>query len=1076
MDMKHMCHLRYVLLGCLALLMGSVAYAENLLTNPGWDGTTGSVTLGEGQAAQFDSTTFTDWQVFSVGAGTSTFSVEAKADAVSAPNVMSFTKNLPDDAGIRRDSVPATVTPGHCYMSSAYGRDVEGYLDTLTSSTFIFGPNVSVGAGNMVLSADWSKFESSWICPASGTETSLQASFQFRLYEFDASVQLDSCSLEDITSGNRMTNSGFENSADSPVLWDTFAVSGDSTTASISNDSYEGNNALLLERTAAGGDAGISKDGHMLSWNGSDVMEISLYLKDDPTIATGEKLLARLCCWDATGTIVACQDNTFSVGSSSYKLAGGTYTPPSTTVKVSLSLRIVNSSGAAMTGDVLIDNVVMGDLTAGFVSRLAPDHTDDNLLTNPGWDLTTASITLENNQFDSGVTFPDWQIYAVGDGVGSTFTSQAAGDAISSPNVFVFSKNVAGGDSACRRDTATTSVYNGFAYKYGVYVRDTDSSATNLSLGMVLLGTPNVSATGVNLMATSNWELAEDSFIVPTGYSTGSLQLRVGGDIPAVLQLDSAFVEDITEKDRMTNGGFENSDSSVLLWDTFAAGGDTTTATISNDAHDGDNALLLQRTSVTGGDAGINKDGHLLPWNGSDRMEVTFYAKDEPTLATGESLLVMVCYWNSSGAIVGCQANTLPVGATAYKLAGAVYTPDATTAKVTVGFRIVNSSGAAMTGDVLIDDVVVGDLDAGFLTRLLPDHTEGNILTNPGWDLTTATITLDNAFDSGVTFPDWQIYAIPEGVNSTFTSEAATDAISAPNVFTFTRNTAGGDSACRRDSTMTSVTPSYAYKYGVYVRDTDTNSTTMNMGMVLFPSPLVSATGVNLEASTAWELAEDSFLVDGTHSLCSFQLRMSGSVPASLQFDSAFVEDVSEKNRMTNSGFENSDSRVLLWDTFAVGGDNVTATVSNDSFEGDNALLLQRTSVTGGDSGINKDSHLLPWDGDDEMEVSFYAKDQATVATGEYLLVMVCCWDSNGAIVGCEAYPLSVGASEYEMNGHVYAPPANTAKVTVGFRIVDVNGAAISGDVLIDDVVVGDLDDGFTARLKPTAIMDWAQY
>ncbi len=716
--MKQSWQLHLTFLVCLFMVVGTGALAQNLLTNPGWDSSTGSVTLGEGQAAQFDSTTFTDWQVFSVGTGTSTFSVQADPNAVSPPNLMVFNKNWPDDAGIRRDTVPAMVTPGHCYLSSAYGRDVEGALDTLISSTFIFGPNVGVGGGNMVLSADWSKIESSWICPASGTETSLPASFQLRLHEFDGSVQIDSCVLEDITDKNRMTNSGFENSDTSPVLWDTFAVGGDTTTASISNDSHEGNNALLLQRTSAGGDAGINKDAHLVPWNGNNKMEVTFYAKDDPTIASGERLLTMVCCWDATGTIQACEAYTLPVGAGSYKLTGAVYSPPASTARVTVGFRIVNAGGVAMTGDVLIDDVVVGDLNAGFVSRIPPEHIEGNLLTNPGWDLTTASITLEN-AFDSGVTFPDWQIYAIPEGINSTFTSQAAADAISAPNVFVFSKNVAGGDSACRRDSALTSVFNGFAYKYGVHVRDTDASASNLSLGMVLLGTPNISATGVNMTAASEWELAEDSFIVPPGYTKATLQLRVGGSFPAALQLDSSFVEDITQKDRMTNGGFENSDSRVLLWDPFAAGGDAVAASLSNDAHEGTNALLLERTAA-GGDAGINKDLHRLPWKGDNKMEVSFYAKDKPTLATGEHLLVMVCCWNSIDAIVGCEAYTLSVGSSAYQMNGHVYSPPAATAKVTVGFRIVDEAGAAMSGDVLIDDVVVGDLDDGFEPRLEP--------------------------------------------------------------------------------------------------------------------------------------------------------------------------------------------------------------------------------------------------------------------------------------------------------------------------------------------------------------------
>jgi hypothetical protein len=337
------------------------AQAQNLLTNPGFDLSTATLSLGLGGGLEI-SEAITDWQVYSVNASV-TYTVQLDPGAVSPPNIIQYSKNNPADSAIRRDSHPAPVAPGNFYKTSVWMRDVDGTLNTANMMTFVFGPNDFSGTRNLLATANWQKLETVWKAPAASTN----ASFQLRVNEATGSLQYDSAVLEDVTTGDRMVNGGFENSATQLLDWNVINA-GNNTVGTLVNDADEGNLALRLSQTATTGDGLLSKDGAgHLPWIGGHDMEVSFSVKDDPTLATGEYIDVQICEFDsADGFLGPCHNAPLkAAGSGSY----ARYTVTFTGINVSaaymtVNFRIKNSGGAFMAGDVLLDNIVVRDLTA----------------------------------------------------------------------------------------------------------------------------------------------------------------------------------------------------------------------------------------------------------------------------------------------------------------------------------------------------------------------------------------------------------------------------------------------------------------------------------------------------------------------------------------------------------------------------------------------------------------------------------------------------------------------------------------------------------------------------------------
>lgn len=151
----------------LILSVCGLAQAQNLLTNPGFDDEAASVTLGDDEAAQFDSATFTDWQVVALGnpPGNATFTTQPDAEAISPPNVMIFQKSGgPRDAVLRNEVVRVPVEPGAVYKVSYWLRGgpvgVNHFTGLFDGVSAFLG---AVGDINVNTTADWQRSESSFV-------------------------------------------------------------------------------------------------------------------------------------------------------------------------------------------------------------------------------------------------------------------------------------------------------------------------------------------------------------------------------------------------------------------------------------------------------------------------------------------------------------------------------------------------------------------------------------------------------------------------------------------------------------------------------------------------------------------------------------------------------------------------------------------------------------------------------------------------------------------------------------------------------------------------------------------------
>lgn len=356
-------------------MVAATATAENLLTNPGFDDTTASVTLGDDEAVQFDSgETATDWQFYALGnaPGNSTFSVQADPEAVSAPNILVYTENDPDDSAIRRDSTPTTVVGDRVYRDSYYFRDVDGSINDVNHFTYLFNAAAAVADINFTATDQWQKGEKTWICPTQDT----QASFQLRINGTSGQMQFDDCAIEDITMDNRMTNGSFENSDTQVRCWGIQNWAGREFGASIvTTDAYEGDNCVREFQTAAtteGSDGYIAKDlgNHYLPWVGDNKLYVSLYVKDDPTLDTGETVNIAVVQFADDESYIGAPNQTFDVTGEWTRCEFEVTDMPANTAYVSINIRIGNGSGTdADADDILVDNVLVADHTVnpGFV-------------------------------------------------------------------------------------------------------------------------------------------------------------------------------------------------------------------------------------------------------------------------------------------------------------------------------------------------------------------------------------------------------------------------------------------------------------------------------------------------------------------------------------------------------------------------------------------------------------------------------------------------------------------------------------------------------------------------------------
>ncbi len=168
----------------------------NLLTNSGWDETSGSITLNNG----FDTATCPGWQFFALPeGGVSTFTAKADPSAPSQPNLLEFTRastTVATDSAVRKDSEKTTLLPGEMYEHGIWVRDIDGNSNQIQIFTGMFDQSGTyigpIGEVNYRPTPEWTLVESLFVIP----DNAVQGSFQFRIAEGTGSVQFDSAFLK----------------------------------------------------------------------------------------------------------------------------------------------------------------------------------------------------------------------------------------------------------------------------------------------------------------------------------------------------------------------------------------------------------------------------------------------------------------------------------------------------------------------------------------------------------------------------------------------------------------------------------------------------------------------------------------------------------------------------------------------------------------------------------------------------------------------------------------------------------------------------------------------------------------
>ncbi len=328
-----------------------------------------------------------------------------------------------------------------------------------------------------------------------------------------------------------------------------------------------------------------------------------------------------------------------------------------------------------------------------------------NMLPNGGFEASPDGTQVTGQDYIDATTFPGWRVFAVG-GFGSTYTVTGAA-AHSGAVGMEMAYDIAGADSALDMDDPSLRLSiptEQRIYKQLIDVRD----------GGAYGGSPHFTAGfqfptagyANTIDPQANWET-----MGLTGRSDGMGTLSVrydmnpGGGVNKSVYIDNAQVIDVTHADRMINGGFENSDTRPINWRFFAVAGAAGSATITNDAASGSNAVLLERTAAAG-DSGLDLWNDRVATLGGETLHITFKARKE--WGDDAMLRLTLAAWDDLGNFQGDLVNYLVAGGDGafdtYALDIPLY---GNTALVSLAFRVTDANHAPSVGGFTIDDVVL---------------------------------------------------------------------------------------------------------------------------------------------------------------------------------------------------------------------------------------------------------------------------------------------------------------------------------------------------------------------------------
>ena len=327
-----------------------------------------------------------------------------------------------------------------------------------------------------------------------------------------------------------------------------------------------------------------------------------------------------------------------------------------------------------------------------------------NLLPNGDFEADPDGRGVIVNNGHSIGSITQWRVFAVGGGQArATVTSAAAS---SGAKGLQYSYDVQGADSAVDKDDPTlrVPVPANRVYRLLVDARDGGpyggTPAFRGGFQFHNAGGGYLGGRSYGYDPSGIYETVGITQAAPATAATLSVRFDMGGAGRSV-HLDNARVVDVTNSDRMINGGFENSPSRLLNWRFFAVGGAAGSATLSTDAHTGSYAARLERT-VMAGDSGLDT------WGGDI---------DQAVLSGETIVMSFAAKWLSGNGRISWNISTfdsnhtfLGVAAQGGVSPGASYgvftsgpvTLNPNVAYVSVGFRVWDAPSVFLIDDVTL--------------------------------------------------------------------------------------------------------------------------------------------------------------------------------------------------------------------------------------------------------------------------------------------------------------------------------------------------------------------------------------
>ena len=683
----------------LTLLCGGV-FAQNLLTNGSFELDPNGTPYPNNGGADSRS----GWRFFAVAGadGSATVSSAAATDGSVGIELVRFSTGLGDSA-LDKDTVAAREIIPKSMRTYKFLVDVKDGGFFGGSPIFAIGAQFADGSFNRGKAFDPSAaFETIGISVLSDNQGAM--STRMDVPDGSHSVLLDNVRAFDTTdSGNRVVNPGFENSASRILTWRTYSLNPGEMEFTLDADAHSGSRAVKIERTFAS--SGADNDAAMDLWDDpvavvpGEIIQLSFWAKK----VSGDEFMRvfpKVVQFDAAYQVVR-QDYWFydEPVEDAYRYFDHTVGMTADTRYVSVSFMVGNTSGADRhVGAYLVDDISVSHA--------------QNAISNPSFEQFANEDPLQILANSKG-----WRFFAVGGASGSA-TARSAAATDGAVGIELVRDAVEGGDSALDRDDGQMRIpipSDDRIYKFLVDVKDGG-----------LYGGSDLFYIGSQILGGAGTSNVDNVFDPGEQFETVGVCAGSGTDGQGSVRMDfregsanrSAFLDnvrmfDVQRKNRMVNGGFENSATRPLNWRTFSLNPGEMLFEMVNDAHSGSRALRIERTFDGEGnnDAAADLEPIRVVVIGGETLTLRFSAKK----VSGDDdarPFVSLAQFDAGGAWLGGELqhniNTANPGTGAFETFSFVITTDPNTRFLNIGLRVGNAQGSDRhVGAYIFDDIEI---------------------------------------------------------------------------------------------------------------------------------------------------------------------------------------------------------------------------------------------------------------------------------------------------------------------------------------------------------------------------------